>query len=273
MEINIEELKKIAKQAGKAILEVYENESDFNIEYKKDASFKEGVSPLTKADLISNEIITKSLKKIYPLIPILSEESKEIPYEKRRNWEYLWIIDPLDGTKEFIKRNGEFTVNIALIKNKKPVLGVIYVPVKDLFYYTENGSAFKQKGDKKPVKLPLNEKRKSLIIVASRSNRDLETNQFVKKVRKKQKVRVISVGSSLKLCFIAEGKVDIYPKIGPTKEWDIAAGHAIVNASGKKVFQYGKDEELVYNKENLLNPNFITMQKNLEYLRSSIHKE
>ncbi|MFH1325542.1 MAG: 3'(2'),5'-bisphosphate nucleotidase CysQ [archaeon] len=256
MDIDIGKIIGIAKKAGEAILEVYK--SDFDVEYKKDETFKEGTSPLTQADKNSNEIIANELQELYPEIPFLSEESKKISYEERKNWEIFWLVDPLDGTKEFIKKSGEFTVNIALIKNRKPILGVVYVPVKDICYYADNNGAFKQVQDERPIKIPINYgKRNKLIVVASKNHMNKETENFISGLEKENEVGLANVGSSLKFCLVAEGKADIYPRLGLTSEWDTAAAHAIVNAAGKKVYQYGKDEELIYNKENLLNPWFV----------------
>lgn len=254
---------KSAINAGKATLEVYN--SEFAIKYKNDKS------PLTQADIKSNEIITQNLQSTN--IPILSEEGREIPYEERKNWEYLWLIDPLDGTKEFIKRNGEFTVNIALIHNQRPVQGIIYVPVSKTLYFASKGiGAFKIENaeyliSKKDftleeiidnaLKLPYI-KNKKYKVVASRSHMSPETVEFIEKLRRKHNdIEIVSSGSSLKLCMVAEGKANIYPRFAPTMEWDTGAGHAIVEQSGGKVTQTNQQNELVYNKENLLNPWFI----------------
>ncbi len=260
--INIKEINKIAKTAGKEVLEIHDG--SFSIQNKEDSS---GVkSPLTEADLASNKIIVDDLKKLYPDIPILSEESKEIPYEKRKNWNRFWLIDPLDGTKEFIKKNGEFTINIALIQDNKPVLGVVYVPVKDKLYYSDGQDAFKQVGNSEPIKLkPEENSTDKLRVVASKSHFTPETKEFIETLKKdtEKDIELINKGSSLKLCWVAEGKADIYPRLGPTMEWDTAAAHAVVNRSGKKIYIYDKEQkktmqkELTYNKKNLRNPYFI----------------
>jgi len=243
--INIEDIKKIALEAGSAIMEIYSR--DFSVEYKDDKS------PLTEADIKSNEIICKFLEKNYPDIEILSEENKEVPYNVRKNWEYYWCIDPIDGTKEFIKKNGEFTVNIALIHRDKPVLGIVYAPVLKLIYYSKQGSgAFKN-----DTRLPIKREDEKFIVVASKSHMSDETRKFVDDIDTDRDKELISMGSSLKLCLIAEGKADIYPRLAPTMEWDTAAAHAIVLESGKNILQYESSEMLVYNKENLLNPWFI----------------
>ncbi|HIP13427.1 MAG TPA: 3'(2'),5'-bisphosphate nucleotidase [Arcobacter sp.] len=246
-EVDLEKIINIAKIAGEVIMEIYNK--DFFIEYKDDNS------PLTEADLKSNEIICSKLEKLYPNIPILSEENREVDYNERKDWKVFWLIDPIDGTKEFIKKNGEFTVNIALVENDTPVLGVVYAPVLDEMYVAKKGlGAFKN-----GVKLPLvkNESPKELLhVVASKSHLSQETQKFIDNLETKR-VEQISKGSSLKLCMVAEGIADIYPRLAPTMEWDTAAAHAIVLESGKEVIQFESKEALVYNKENLLNPWFI----------------
>ena len=258
-----------SKRAGEAILDVYE--SDFAVEQKDDKS------PLTLADKKSNEIIENALEQTVTVnnstVPILSEEGKEISYEERKKWEYFWLIDPLDGTKEFIKRNGEFTVNIALIHKHKPVLGIIYIPVKDVFYFAavnigtyklENGEILTDDLSiedliDKSQKLPLNSNDKSsLTVIGSRSHTSEEFSEFVERLNERHRnVEFISSGSSLKLCLVAEGKADVYPRFGPTMEWDTAAGQAIVEQAKGTVMDTQTNEPLNYNKNNLLNPFFI----------------
>lgn len=328
-----------AKSAGRAILEVYNR--DFDVRYKDDQS------PLTMADQQSHDIIVAQLSdQTGERLPILSEEGKDIPFEHRSRWEYFWLVDPLDGTKEFVKRNDEFTVNIALIYRTRPVLGVIYVPVKDSFYFAaedlgayrldnsdilemiaDKASAKKNRWLKKilecSVKLPLdplasgpispildhqtkpvrhvsenlpagpaafplqrsagekcqcesvcvcsqesilsnsrNSVNKPFIIVGSRSHSSKELEYFVEDMRKKhQQVEFISAGSSLKLCLVAEGRADIYPRLGPTMEWDTAAGQAIVEQAQGRVLNSETNEPLRYNKKNLLNSWFIVSKK------------
>lgn len=258
MDIDIQGIVKIAEGAGKIILEVYNN--NFEAYKKKDDSRKEGFSFLTKADIQANEFITTSLKEIYTDIPIISEESKSVPFEERKDWEYFWLIDPLDGTKDFIKKNGEFTVNIALIQKGATILGVVYAPAKDILYYgdTINGS-FKKVGNQTPQKLPLEKKQAGIYkIVASRGSFNKETEEFIEDLKKTYpKIELINVGSSLKFCMVAEGEADIYPRLGETSEWDTAAAHAIVKFAGKNVYEFATEDELKYNKENLLNPPFI----------------
>lgn len=246
-EINIEDIKEIAFIAGKAIMEIYTK--DFTVDYKNDKS------PLTEADMISNEIICNNLRELYYNIPILSEENDNIEYDKRKDWEYYFCIDPLDGTKEFIKKNDEFTVNIALIYKNEPVLGVVYAPALEEMYWAK-----KMEGAyKNSLKLPLNKNQNSkekLFVVASKSHLSDETQDFINKLESKEIIQ-ISRGSSLKLCMVAEGIADVYPRLAPTMEWDTAAADAIVRESGKMTYQFEKKRPLIYNKVNLLNPWFI----------------
>ena len=256
-QINIQDIINIAKEAGDAILKIYEQ--DFQIDYKDDKS------PLTEADIKSNEIICNALTNLYPNIPILSEENKEVPYSDRKDWEYFWLIDPIDGTKEFIKKNGEFTVNIALIHKDMPVLGVVYAPVLNDMYYAKKGDGAYKNRKSLPLKQNT-QPEKQLSVVASKSHLSEETQDFIDRLRLSTKeLSLVSKGSSLKLCMVAEGTADIYPRLAPTMEWDTAAAHAIVLGAGKEVYQYqenflSEDAKLlpvVYNKENLLNPWFV----------------
>ena len=237
-----------AERACHEILDVYTS-GDFQTASKGDNS------PLTMADRRAHDLIATTLKTTS--LPILSEEGKTIPFEERRNWEYFWMVDPLDGTKEFLKRNGEFTVNIALIHQNKPVMGVVAVPVtEDVYYSSSDGAFLKRKGvtQKLEHRGRTNLQQTGLRVVASRSHMTDETQQFVNGLVKPS---LVSSGSSLKFMMLAEGAADVYPRYAPTMEWDTAASHAIVNAVGLKVTQQGSSEELVYNKENLLNPGFL----------------
>jgi 3'(2'), 5'-bisphosphate nucleotidase len=259
--------------AGKAILDVYH--SDFSVAQKDDRS------PLTLADRRSHEIIEKMLQPFN--VPILSEEGKTIPYEKRKAWRRIWIVDPLDGTKEFISRNGEFTVNIALVSNGRPILGVVYIPVNGILYFAANKRrAYKMDagavsdlltgGDGLPdmsgllkkimgasSKLPLKQREnRPLTIVGSRSHATPALEAFVEKMRREHgEVQFISAGSSLKICLVAEGSADYYPRLGPTMEWDTAAGQVIAENAAAQVLCFDTGAPLSYNKENLLNPWFI----------------
>ena len=251
---------KSALKAGDAILEIYKTDS-FEVETKSDES------PLTLADKAAHEVIISMLEP--GGLPVLSEESTEIAYRERKNWKKFWLVDPLDGTKEFIKRNGEFTVNIALIDLQAPILGVVYAPVPDVMYFGAIGlGSYKIKDAKRKMaengefqdfaeELP-QVKHDRFGIVASRSHMNDETSSFIEGLlRKYPDARIVSKGSSLKLCMIAEGEADIYPRFAPTSEWDTAAGHAIVEAAGGKVVLAKSDEPLRYNKEEILNPWFI----------------
>ncbi|MCZ6704140.1 MAG: 3'(2'),5'-bisphosphate nucleotidase CysQ [Ignavibacteria bacterium] len=247
--INISELCAVAVEAGIAILEVY-NSDDFEVELKSDNS------PLTRADLASHDLIKQKLTLLYPDIPILSEEGKEIEFDKRKEWDKFWMIDPLDGTKEFIKRNGDFTVNIALIENKKPVLGVIHVPVTNETYFgdLENGSYKIEQGEKaKRINVSSKSDNEELIVVQSRSHSGEEESEFYSNYKIKER---LSRGSSLKICMVAEGKAELYFRSGPTWEWDTAAGHAILEAAGGYIINKYKST-LVYNKQILKNFGFI----------------
>ncbi|WP_028783978.1 3'(2'),5'-bisphosphate nucleotidase CysQ [Thalassobacillus devorans] len=244
-------------EAGKEIMKIYN--TDFEVEYKEDES------PLTLADQRSHEIIKEVLQTNYPDIPILSEEGKHLPYEERKQWKEFWLVDPIDGTKEFIKKNGEFTVNIALIRDGKPVMGVVYAPALDELYTAVEGKgAFKatkalEAEVNKANKLPLQDSDSTIArVVASRSHMSEETKEFIKELEKEyDKVETISAGSSLKLCLIAEGKADYYPRYAPTMEWDTGAGQAIVELSGGTVNVAEEQKPLVYNKEVLKNPWFL----------------
>ena len=246
--------------AGAEIMKIYSD--TFQVVLKSDNS------PLTLADENANKIINSYLEKTQ--LPIISEENKQTHYHIRKNWDTCWMVDPLDGTKEFVKRNGDFTVNIALIKNNKPVLGVIYVPVFKILYYAlvSEKKAFKTELAyheftegifKKSIEIERNKAPKNQIkIVGSRSHKSKETDCFIQNLIKQgKKIDLVSKGSSLKFCLVVEGLADIYPRFSPTMEWDTAAGHAICNAAGLKVMKIDQNEELQYNKENLLNPYFI----------------
>ena len=239
-----------AVKAGENIMEVYNSTESINYEKKADNS------PLTVADKKSHNTIIDFLKETN--INIISEESKSIDYDERKNWEEYWLIDPLDGTKEFIKKNGEFTVNIALIKNNKPHLGVVYCPVKKILYWNDHEKkVFKREGEDQielTKRVPVNENEEGLRVVVSRSHMSEETSDYVNKLTNPE---LISCGSSLKFLYIADNKADIYPRFGPTMEWDTAAAHSILNALEINVINLETGRELSYNKENLLNPYFI----------------
>jgi 3'(2'), 5'-bisphosphate nucleotidase len=238
-----------AEAACVEILKIY-NTADFQVDVKNDNS------PLTLADKKSHDVIEKILAETQ--LPVLSEEGKNIPYETRKAWSHFWLIDPLDGTKEFIRRNGEFTVNIALVENQTPVLGVVAVPVTGDVYYASAGmGAYHKRPDVEsplPRRSPADLSKTGLRIVASRSHMNEETETFIRKLDAPE---LISAGSSLKFMLLASGAADVYPRFAPTMEWDTAAPHAILKELGLKVFRQNSDEELVYNKPDLLNPHFI----------------
>lgn len=242
------ELLDIAKRAGVEIMEIYAS-VDFGMTSKVDDS------PLTLADLSSHHAIVAGLTRLTPDVPILSEEAADIPYSVRGKWMRYWLVDPLDGTKEFIKRNGEFTVNIALVENGVPVMGVVYAPVLDVCYYGVRGEgAFVQRG-KLPAQAITVESPatgETIKVVASRSHSDERTQELLEKLGQYE---CISMGSSLKLCLVAEGAAHFYPRLGPTMEWDTAAAHAVVNAAGG-VVQDRDGMALAYNKIDLHNPEF-----------------
>ena len=246
-DIDLENIVAIAKEAGDAIMQIYKK--DFVIEYKEDNS------PLTEADTKANEIICSSLAKLYPNIPIMSEENKQTEYEERKTWEYYWCIDPIDGTKEFIKKNGEFTVNIALIHKNTPVLGVVYAPAIEEMYKAQKGEGAYKNGQKLPLHTNQHPKVR-LHVVASKSHLSKETQEFIDHLETKE-IEQVSKGSSLKLCMVATGEADIYPRLAPTMEWDTAAADAVVREAGKMTYNFENKQPLLYNKENLLNSWFI----------------
>lgn len=258
----LEQIIKTSIHAGAAIMEIYAR--DFEIEYKDDKS------PLTEADKASNEIIVKELLENTPY-PVISEEEKEIDYEIRKNYERYWLIDPIDGTKEFIKRNGEFTVNIALIENGIPIMGVVYAPVIEELFFAEKGKgAFKADGintkaeielvntRKKELQKEEKKDKKKIRVVASKSHLSPETSEYIEKLKEEyETVEVVSKGSSLKLCMVADGSADVYPRFAPTMEWDTGAGQAICEIAGYEVVNWPEKTPLRYNRENMLNGWFV----------------
>ena len=245
--------KEAALLGGREIMDVYQN--DFDVVHKEDNS------PLTIADQRANRVIEEHLKTTE--IPILSEEGIHLDYDTRKKWEYLWIVDPLDGTKEFIKRNGEFTVNIALVKNGLPILGVIYVPVKNWMYFGNSKGSFKQINNE-VIKLPFSVAHRPYTAVGSRSHPSKETADFCDQLKKeKGEVNVVSMGSSLKICLVAEGTADVYPRFAPTMEWDTAAGHAILSGAGGYVIKIEDKEPLRYGKPGYKNPFFVAASKHV----------
>jgi len=250
----------LAESAGEAILQIYN--TDFAVESKSDKS------PLTQADLASHRIIEAGLKYITPEVPVLSEESAEIPYEERKKWRCYWLIDPLDGTKEFVKRNGEFTVNIALIRDHKPILGIVYVPVEDIVYRASiHEGASKRLKNEGFIKIhtrlcPDNH----ITVVGSRSHSSPILNEFLSALN--TEFELISIGSSLKICLVAEGKADIYPRFGLTSEWDTAAAQCVLEQARGRLTDTAL-EPLFYNKkDSILNPHFLAFgDKTKEWAR------
>ena len=250
-----------ALRGGREIMEVY-NSKEFGVEHKEDHS------PITLADKRANTVINELLEPTG--IPIISEENKEIDYKQRESWERCWIVDPLDGTKEFINRNDEFTVNIALIENSKPILGVIYVPVTEMLYaaIVPKDKLWKQKivvqnrpiTEEEAFSRPRKTINHKLIVLKSRSHLNKETENLINELRaSKPNIELASVGSSLKFCLIAEGKADLYPRLSPTMEWDTAAGHALCKAVGIELIGTLSNKPLRYNKKELINPSFIVI--------------
>ena len=253
--MNIQDIVKIAQAAGEKILEVYGRE-DFGTRLKSDDS------PLTEADLAAHHMIVDGLKSLDDSIPVLSEESADIDWDSRRQWQKYWLVDPLDGTKEFIKRNGEFTVNIALIENNQPVAGVVYAPVLETTYFADATGAYKltqAKDSAEKIQVKPHIDGETWKVVGSRSHAGDSLKAYLETLGEHE---MVSMGSSLKLCLVAEGAAHIYPRLGPTSEWDTAAAHAVVNAAGGEVVHADSGEPLQYNtKESLLNPFFIVQPK------------
>ena len=246
-------------KAGKKILEIYTSDN-FNLDYKDDNS------PLTLADIASNEIIENILKTSN--IPILSEEGNVLGYNKRKDLKQLWIVDPLDGTKEFIKKNDEFTVNIALVENKRPTLGVIYAPALKVLYFSEEKfgsyklelktSTLSSLDFSRAIKLPVSINKNSYGVVISRSHLKKETLSYIENLKNiRSNVKSIPIGSSLKFCLLAEGTADCYPRFSPCMEWDTAAGQIICKEAGFELIDQTTNTEILYNRENLLNNSFV----------------
>ena len=243
----------LTRQAGSAIMEVFK--SAFDVHLKNDNS------PVTAADTKANAIIIEGLKDITPEIPILSEEGGDIPFEKRSKWESFWLVDPLDGTKEFIKKNNEFTVNIALLKENQPIFGVVFAPALDILYWgCVDKGAYKSNIGNSYNSISVNSQLSDPVQIAgSRSHPSIKMNVFTSQFKKYE---VKPMGSSLKICLVADGSVHFYPRLGPTKEWDTGAAHAILRAAGGEIIKYGTYEPLEYNKRYLLNPECIAGHMN-----------
>ncbi|EDZ66733.1 3'(2'),5'-bisphosphate nucleotidase [Nitrosococcus oceani AFC27] len=246
----LDSILKIAVEAGEKILAVYN--TNFTVAHKEDRS------PLTEADLLSHETIVQGLKRLTPEVPVLSEESREIPFSERRSWHRYWLVDPLDGTREFVKRNGEFTVNIALIEDHQSILGVVYAPVMNALYYASRGQGAYQRGTDGVVsRLKVRPwKGETALVAGSRSHAGKYLKSFLDKVKDYE---LVSMGSSLKFCLVADGKADIYPRFGTTSEWDTAAAQCVVEEAGGILIDLNK-MPLRYNaKKSLLNPSFLVI--------------
>ena len=244
------DLLQLTRAAGAAIMQVYQQPAGFT-----EVTFKSDQSPLTQADQAAHDLIAAGLAQLTPAVPVLSEEGQQIPYAERRDWEYYWCVDPLDGTKEFISRNGEFTVNLALIHRHTAVAGIIYAPVTDELYYTDGqSSSFKQTKDAAPVKLRVTGKTAEMTAVKSRSHAAPEEIDFLRQFPVAADIRI---GSSLKFCLIAEGRAQVYYRHGPTMEWDVAAGHIILAQAGGQVTTPA-GEPFTYNKPSLVNGSFLS---------------
>lgn len=243
----------IAQDAGELILQVYRGE--FEVEIKGDGT------PLTIADQRSHQLICQRLMELTPDIPILSEESVGIDYETRRQWQTFWLVDPLDGTKEFIKQSGEFTVNIALMVENQPVLGVVHTPVKEWTHWGwHSGGAWKQVGTGVAEQISCNQfDGGTATVVASKSHGQAKLQQFLDNLKAREgDYQVANMGSALKICLVAEGKGDIYPRLGLTSEWDTASAHIIIREAGGRIMQ-PDGNEVIYNKANILNPYFLAI--------------
>ncbi len=242
----LNEVLDIADTASRKVMEIYQ--TDFEVQTKEDNS------PITAADMASHHVIVDGLKALTPDIPILSEESANAPWDERRNWTRFWLVDPIDGTKDFTNRTGEFTVNIALIENGEPVLGVVTAPaVDEAFWGIKGQGAWKREADGSTLKLQVAEPPQVLRVVASKSHLNEETRNFINQLGEHE---LVQAGSSLKFCRIAEGQADIYPRLGPTCEWDTGAAHAVLTAAGGKVTKLD-GSPLEYGKKDVYNPHFI----------------
>jgi 3'(2'), 5'-bisphosphate nucleotidase len=252
----LEEVKKISIEAGKAILQVYHQDEELDI------TTKDNDSPLTEADLAAHRIIVDSLRELTPSLPILSEESRAVSWQERQYWDTYWLVDPLDGTKEFISRNGEFTVNIALIDNGRPVLGVVYVPVLDILYAGSPDGAYKEKdGEVEEISsAKIEDNQHTIAVVASRSHKGDELEDWLERAAVRfPQMELVSMGSSLKICLVAEGKADIYPRLALTSEWDTAAAQAILEAAGGILTDTDFNIYRYNQKEDILNPFFFAI--------------
>lgn len=256
--LDIDALLMLAREAGRIIMTVYQSD-DWHLEAKADQS------PVTRADKEANTYIVSGLEKLAPGIPILAEESASVPYEARKDWPVFWLVDPLDGTKEFINRRDEFTVNIALVLHGVPIFGLVYAPALERLYWAQKGQGafYLEKEGAESLRLPVYKggafpEQGRLRIIGSRSHRSEALENYLAALENRyDEVAYIPSGSALKFCLLAEGLADMYPRLGPTQEWDTAAGHAILLETGRNIYQWDTDKPLAYNKPNLANPWFI----------------
>jgi len=246
------QVRQAVAEAGSAILDVYADPASFETELKQDDS------PLTAADKAANNILVKALEALTPDIPVLSEESVHAPWGTRKHWDRCWVVDPLDGTREFLKRNDEFTVNVALVEHHRPILGVVYAPALDRWFFAAQGQgAWRKDGEREPVAIHVGDKiaDRPWQVVGSRSHNTPEVDAFVERLGDAE---MVAMGSSLKLCLVADGSADVYPRLGPTSEWDTCAAQAVVEEAGGQVLNAESGQPLTYNaRETLLNPHFI----------------
>jgi 3'(2'), 5'-bisphosphate nucleotidase len=238
----------LAAEAGKAVLEVYAQ--DFEVQTKEDRS------PLTEADLASERVILAGLKELTPGVPILAEESGDVPYQERRDWPRAWLVDPLDGTKEFVKRNGEFTINIALIEEGKPVLGVVYAPVLGVTYLAAKGGGAQRRDASGETRIAVEEPGEELRVVMSRSHANEATRRFLERAEREFRLSAVSKGSALKMCLVADGSAHVYPRLGPTMEWDVAAAQCVVEQAGGQLVTLDGDP-MRFNRPELVNQPFL----------------
>ncbi len=241
----------LVKKTGNTILDIYHQSNPLQIELKDDNT------PLTQADKDAHNILVEGLTKLTPTWPVLSEESADIPFTKRKQWDFYWLVDPLDGTKEFINHTGEFSVNVALIHQHKPVVGIVYFPAFHVYYYaSQNGGSFKQIGDSAEIEIRIRKRPRIPHLLVSRRHNNAKLEAFLKLIGN---YKLTTAGSSLKLCLIAEGKADLYPRLSPTSEWDTAGGQCIIEQAGGSLIDLS-GAPLSYNtKSSLLNPDFIAI--------------
>jgi 3'(2'), 5'-bisphosphate nucleotidase len=244
----VEHVADLAAKAGAAVLEVYAQE--FEVQTKADRS------PLTEADLASERVILAGLRELTPDLPVLAEESGDVPFEERRRWSRAWLVDPLDGTKEFVKRNGEFTINIAMIEDGRPVMGVVYAPVLGVTYLASCGNGARRRDHAGEAAIAVEEPGDELRVVMSRSHANEATSRFLERAERRYRVSAVSKGSALKMCLVADGSAHVYPRLGPTMEWDVAAAQCVVEEAGGQLVTLG-GPAMRFNRPDLVNEPFL----------------